>query len=326
MTTARKSLIDLEQTTYYHCIARCVRRAFLCGEDHVTGQNFEHRKAWVVERLDYLAKTFAIDIASYAIMSNHYHVVLRVDVDKANQWSDANVVRRWKRVCKVPAIVQKYLKDDVTPAMATMAQDLIGTWRQRLTDISWFMRLLNEHIARKANKEDDCTGRFWEGRFKSQALLDNAAVLTAMTYVDLNPIRSDKAKSPERSDYTSIQQRIKQRHKKPVKNKVPLLSLTRHEASSHQHGICFNANDYLELVDTTGRIIRNNKPGFIPSNLPPILKRLNLDSAGFLKLMRRKDDIAGLRAIGSPSALTHFVESAQQKFIRGIGISRKLYA
>ena len=239
MTRARETLIDLEQTTYYHCIARCVRRAFLCGEDHVTGKSFEHRKAWVTDRLDYLAKTFAIDITSYAIMSNHYHLVLRVDVDKANDWSEANVVRRWKRVCKVPLIVEKYLKGNATKGLAIMAQELIEKWRARLTDISWFMRLLNEHLARKANKEDNCTGRFWEGRFKSQALLDEAAVLTAMAYVDLNPIRANTAKTPESSEYTSIQQRIKQHQNKPVDNKVKLLNLTQQNTNNHRHGFQF---------------------------------------------------------------------------------------
>jgi hypothetical protein len=161
MTRARETLVDLKRTSYYHCISRCIRRAFLCGEDHLTGKNYEHRKAWVTERLDYLAKTFAIDICSYAVMSNHYHVVLRVDVDKANQWSEANVVRRWDRVCKVPDFVSKYLKGEASEGVKVMAQDLIDTWRERLTDISWFMRFLNEYLAREANKEDNCKGRFY---------------------------------------------------------------------------------------------------------------------------------------------------------------------
>ncbi|MBL1275311.1 MAG: hypothetical protein COB30_004435 [Ectothiorhodospiraceae bacterium] len=75
-------------------------------------------------------------------------------------------------------------------------------------DISWFMHILNETIARKANAEDNCNGRFWEGRFKSQTLFDESVPAACMTYIDLNPIRAGMAKTPERSDHTSIQKRL----------------------------------------------------------------------------------------------------------------------
>jgi len=161
MTRARESIIDLESTPYYHCTARCVRRAFLCGEDKFSGQSFEHRREWIAERIEWLVRTFAIDVMSYAIMSNHYHIVFRVDVDKAKAWSEANVIRRWKRIYNGSPVVEQYLKNPLAEGIAEVAQDIIAQWRERLTDISWFMRCLNEYLARKANEEDNCKGRFW---------------------------------------------------------------------------------------------------------------------------------------------------------------------
>jgi len=326
MTQPRKTLIDLNQTSYYHCIARCVRRAFLCGEDAFSGKNYEHRKGWVIERLSLLADTFAIDVASYAVMSNHYHLVLRVDIEKAEQWSETNVIRRWKRLYKIPLIVNRYLKGNASPALTQMAQELITKWRQRLTDISWFMRCLNEYLARKANLEDQCTGRFWEGRFKSQALLDEAAVVTAMAYVDLNPIRANLASTPEDSDYTSVKQRVKNMNKDSSSCNVKLMKLGQSNNTTHRHGFNVTEADYLELVDYSGRAIRCKKRGYIPSNLPPILERLKLEPDGFLELMQRDDNIAGLRAVGSPSALTHLLDNLDQRFIKGVGISNRLYS
>ena len=207
MPQPRYRQVSVEDTPYYHCISRCVRRAYLCGADLVTGFDFEHRRQWIVDRIRLLCSVFAVDLCAYAIMSNHYHIVIRINADEVDQWTDEEVAKRWMQIFSGPLLMHRYLTNaDLTTAELKCVADLFVTWRERLGDLSWFMRCINEPIARMANAEDHCTGRFWEGRFKSQALLDERALLACMAYVDLNPIRAAMAKTPEQSDYTSIQE------------------------------------------------------------------------------------------------------------------------
>ena len=209
MTRARKNLIDLASTSYYHLISRCVRRAFLCGNDKYTGKNFDHRRAWLVERIKLLSSVFAIEIAAYAIMSNHYHLVVNVNRRQALDWSDDEVIKRWYQLYNGHVLVDRHLKgEQLDKSSLLFLNEIIDKWRERLYDISWYMKNLNEYIAREANKEDNCTGKYWEGRYKSQALLDETAALSCMAYVDLNPIRANIANTLEDSDFTSIQERL----------------------------------------------------------------------------------------------------------------------
>ena len=276
MTLPRKSLVSLHDTPFYHCVSRCVRRAFLCGNDHYSGKNYEHRRDWLEAKLLRTANIFAIKLCAYAVMHNHYHVVLHVRPDIANNWTELDVVRRWHRVFKGTLFSQRFARGDpLLKAEYRVLKRDIKVWRSRLTDISWYMRIVNESIARQANEEDNCTGRFWEGRFKSQALLDDGALLACMAYVDLNPVRAKIADTPEKSEFTSINKRIN-----VVKNKQPALSCLESFVGIQEKeiGIPFRLIDYLELVDWTGRIIREGKRGAIQPNLPPILKRLEIDS------------------------------------------------
>jgi len=95
MPKPRKALVNLEVTPFYHCSVRCVRRAFLCGEDTESGRSFEHRRGWIRERLLELATLFALDICAYAVMSNHYHLVVRMEPEAAAQWTALEVIQRW---------------------------------------------------------------------------------------------------------------------------------------------------------------------------------------------------------------------------------------
>jgi putative transposase len=216
MPQPRNRQVSLEDTPYYHCISRCVRRAFLCGKDSHTGFNFEHRRQWI--------------------------------------------------------------------------------------------------IARMANAEDHCTGRFWEGRFKSQALLDTRAVLACMAYVDLNPIRAAMASTPEQSDYTSIQERILH----------PEDSSLRPFAEQGDVGLPFALKDYLELVDWGGREIKHNKRGYIPASAPPILTRLKMDAAPVLNYLRKADQPT-FSALGPVSMLRAFASSVGRSFIKGQSLGKRLF-
>jgi REP element-mobilizing transposase RayT len=219
MTTARSLLVDPDAPGFYHCISRCVRRAWLCGVDPYDGKSYEHRRAWVEQRVLELAEIFAVGVYAYSVMSNHVHVVLRIDPTTAATWTDEEVATRWVRL--FPATVNG-APDEA--GCRTKEQTLLGnadqliTCRQRLGSLAWFMKALNEPIARRANREDACTGRFWQGRYTCQSLLDDAAVLTCMSYVDLNPIRAGIAENLESSAHTSAVQRIEKVRSNPSTN------------------------------------------------------------------------------------------------------------
>ena len=291
MPKPRKTLIAVESTPYYHCVARCVRRAFLCGVDTLTGQNYEHRRAWLEDRLLELPKVFAIDIAAYAIMSNHYHVILHINTDRAKSWTDYEVVERWHQLFNGTVLSQKYLKNegDLSKVEMLVFQETINEWRSRLLDISWFMRILNEAVAREANAEDGCTGRFWEGRFKSQALLDEAALMACMAYVDLNPIRAKLAVTPEKSDHTSIKKRCEKALESSNPNHISqqeksLYPFVGNPNQNQPEGIQMKLSDYLELVDSTGRVLRKDKRGAISAGAEKILDRLDVDEDQWLEM------------------------------------------
>jgi hypothetical protein len=235
-------------------------------------------------------------------MSNHYHLVLKVNDTK--DWSIHQVLVNWSSLCNLPYLCQKFLdKQDMDKAEMREVLKLTNEYRNRLMSISWFMKLLNQDIAFKANAEDGCKGHFFESRFKSQALLDERALLTCMSYVDLNPIRAAMAYSPEDSDYTSIQERINDK-------KTDLL------AFGHT-GIDYALADYLQLVDGTGRAIIEGKSGCIPKELPDILHRLDLNPDTWLDELKAFKS-SGITAIGTTSQLKAFCQNVGKKFSFGL--------
>jgi hypothetical protein len=289
-------------------------------------------------RLRELAGVFAVEVASYAVMSNHLHVVLRLDPEAAQSWPAQVVAERW---CSV---FHKCLPKDAAgrvPAVvvAQFAQD--GAWvaerRKRLGSLSWFMRALSEEIARRANREDGCTGRFWEGRFVSVPLLDQAALVACMAYVDLNPVRSRMADRPERSTHTGARERIRGRQRLRVVERARARGMDEHAvlaqaglAAAPRHaedGVwvaplarcvvegpepvaagdpgrlkpALQVDEYLTLLEATGRALNAGKRGTIPPELAPILARLDLRVEDWLTTMRGWRGMLGA-AIGAATS------------------------
>ena len=212
MPQPRKLQFDPANPPWVHCISRCVRRAFLCGRDH-DGTDVEHRKLWVEQRLRLLAQQAACDVTAYAVMSNHLHVALRMRPELAAGWSAREVVCRWLAIWpreRLPDGSAVRPQEAVILRLAADAEQ-VARWRERLSDLGWCMKALKEHLARRANKEDGCSGAFWEGRFKSVPLLDQAALVACMAYVNLNPIRAQVADRPEQSRFTGAYERIRVR-------------------------------------------------------------------------------------------------------------------
>jgi REP element-mobilizing transposase RayT len=270
MTQARRQLVNPAYAGTFHCINRCVRRSWLCGLDEYTNQSFEHRKPWVEARILELGDIFACGIYAWAVMSNHLHLVVHMSPTTARDWSASEVATRWVKL--YPAQSAALCEQKINAIIEN--PQLVGEYRSRLANLSWLMKSLSENIARRANVEDNVTGRFWEGRFKCQALLSQKAVVAAMTYVDLNPIRAKIAKGISSSGYTSVKQRNRQIQKHVELANRPLLPLIGTRSFNMP---AITEADYIELVDFTGRQWHGGKKGIIDAGEPRALTKLGLD-------------------------------------------------
>lgn len=327
---ARKKVVDCDVVGVYHVWGRCVRRAWLCGDDPLSGIDYSERRGWIRQLQEELAALFAVEVEFHVEMSNHLHLVVRTRPDIALTWTDEEVVRRMLTVHKIihsrdgqiavpsPAEVQKELEDP----------ERVAELRGRLRDLSWFMKALRETVARRANRSEEIAGAFWDGRYRCRRLMDETAILICGIYVDLNQIRSGEAATPEQSTHTSAFDRIlawqlRQRtitgetdassspacDSQEMAMKSPdgwLGELTIQEvagASDSQWNLRSRtgrrASDkgllpltlekYLELLDWTGRQLREGKSGVIPNSLAPILERLRIRAERWLELIEHYD-------------------------------------
>ncbi len=207
---ARVEIFAPDEIAIVHVMNRTVRRCFLLGDDPLTGKNYDYRKEWLETQLKRLAAQFGIDLLCQAIMSNHFHLVLRSRPDVVTEWDDTEVARRWLMLCPVRKDEHGQAEEPTEAELNSIRKNRkkLEAIRSRLSDISWWMRLLSQNIAQRANREDEEVGKFWQARYKAVRLLDEASLLACAAYVDLNPIRAAMAQTLETSEFTSVQKRI----------------------------------------------------------------------------------------------------------------------
>tara|TARA_R110002072_G_scaffold46082_1_gene127842 strand:- start:20264 stop:21208 length:945 start_codon:yes stop_codon:yes gene_type:complete len=306
MTYPRSHLVDPDGGVYHVC-SRCVRRAFLCGYDQETKTEYEHRRAWLEARMLKLSDIFAVDLFGYAVMSNHYHMVVQIVPDRVNSWSDDTVAEKWLMLFprRAGSQLAEQVKQAAKNEMLTNPERM-AELRARLSSLSWLMRCLNEPLARLANQEDCCKGRFWEGRFKSQRLLDETAVLAAMVYVDLNPIRAGIATGVEDSHHTSIHRR-----KHTQKGAEPLGSIS--DSPEPLPVLCY-LDEYEELLIWTAYAQQNKRP--ISAMAQRTLAQSNApNSTIWLEHYLPKPN-CWQRAIGSIQSLKDYAKDLNQCWIK----------
>ena len=334
---ARVEVFAADEIAIVHVIARTVRRCFLLGDDAFTGKNYDHRKQWIDDRLVHQAKQFGIDLLCQAIMSNHIHLVLRSRPDVVKEWDNTEVARRWLMLCPVRRDENRQPEEPTEFELNKIRNDKekVAAIRSRLSDISWWMRLLSQNIAQRANKEDQEIGKFWQARYRAVRLLDETAILACAAYVDLNPIRAALAQTLEQSDFTSAQKRIQDVQGRLTANRssekssdevavaVPALRSARHLAPvdlkerSGETGPCvhkrgqrcsnkgflpMSAADYLSLLDWTARQVRSDKRGATPQHFAPLFDRLGVSSDIWCHLVKNFGKLFSIVA-GQPNQI-----------------------
>ena len=319
---SRAEIFDPSEIVAVHTMARTNRRCFLLGEDQFTGKNFDHRKRWIEDKLKQLAANFGIDVLAFSCLSNHFHLVLRSRPDVVKTWDDTEVARRWWSLCP-----QRKIKSEIdgkknwVPVEPT-EWDLnsirndpvkLATIRSRLSDISWWMRLLCQYIALRANGEEgEGLGRFWQSRFKAVRILDEESLLACAAYVDLNPIRAALAETLEASDYTSVQRRIEaieenveainDSNAATIVNRAddflsPISIDERNDPLAAQPSrsgkrcsdkgfLALADAEYLTILDWIARDTIAGKRGQTPVEAPPVFERLGIDAQEWSRMVK----------------------------------------
>jgi len=354
MATPRNKVVSKDSVGIYHCISRCVRRAFLCGKDPYTGKTYTHRRHWIKNNINDLAQHFYLKVIASTVQSNHMHIIIKLDPFATVRISPDEVVRRWRRIFPyqrdslgkpLELTDDQYLRDIADTYM-------VQVWRERLVDLGWFMRCAKEPVARRSNKEDNCTGHFWEGRFKAIRIEDDAALLACMAYVDLNSVRAGEVDRPEYCNYSGIRDRVEayrarrqlelaEQYREAMENDKDariMMAWALRQAKSDQW-LCpldeifegwngyeggIEEEHYLELVDWTGRKLRNKDAGHIPPHLAGILERMDVDLENWASAVEKYGGLFAVFA-GKARRIRKAAVRMGRKWAWGVNLKVSLY-
>ena len=343
---SRRKLLGRTRKSVFHCSTRCVRRAFLCGKDPLTGKDFSHRRGWIINREEQLAKLFTIEVEFRAEMSNHLHAVLRTrpeiakrlaaprggaalaDHHQAGQVHDGRHAGARR---KEDRRVGGQQKEDRRVAAAAEQHLLVhghslGKYRPR------------------ANAEDGATGRFWETRFRCRECADVSGILLCAIYVDLNPIRAGEADSPETARYTSAYQRIKaQSQRKNARDRADgwMAELTLRPERKADESLAYSSRtgrrasdlgilpmsleDYLKLLKWTAELLRSGQRSTIPKNLEAILDSMDVNHEAWLETVDHYETTF-CHVVGSPESIAKVAERMEASCLKGTAASRRVFA
>ena len=341
----RGDIIDDNEVGTYHCFNRCVRREFLLGNNRQARKDYEYRKDWLRALLIEMAGIFSIDIFKYAVLDNHFHLILRNRPDLAKRWSERKVLRRAlqlfpEKFRRLGLFVEPH---EPLPKKLLSDKCLIEEMRKRLASISWLMKVVQERIARRANREDDVTGAFWAGRFQSKALLDSAAVLSCAMYIDLNPERAGKTTAPEQTKYTSAYDRInglrardKNRRAEGIAHDGWLCALSTRgdypdedlaeagKRASNDGLLELPLTVYLKMLDCVCNQLQRGSGELEDSEFVPILERIGIQSSTLIECIQYFGR-TWRRAVGGCESMRKQAERVGQEWLQGSSSAKRYF-
>ena len=276
MAIPRKKLVDDKLACCYHITSRSVRGMHLCGWDRLTRKQYGYRRRWLVKRMRALAQSFAVELYAYAVMSNHFHTIVYYDPLASAEWSDEEVARRWvaafppaapNRARRGRLAAQRCLERRKEKKREELLADLdrLARARRELGSLSAYMKHLKQPFARQANLEDGCKGHFFEQRFYSGALLSEKAILAAMAYVDLNPVRAEIVRRLEDYQDASIHERLMENSADALTAYLLPLASGLAVRDPHQPRVAMVLGDYIEVLE--GIVAAETGPSTISDNV-----------------------------------------------------------